>query len=345
MPEVLVVDDSAVVRQTMTRLLGATPDLRVTTAADPVIAMRKMEQRRPDVIVLDIEMPRMNGLVFLQKIMAEDPLPVVICSSVTTLDSEGTMQALQLGAVDVVLKPRLLSDAAVVLIDAIRAAAQANVRRVIPRRAGLTAPPLAERCENALVVMGASTGGTEALKLVLDEMPECSPPIAIVQHMPERFTAAFARRLNETALIEVREARDGDILRAGLALIAPGDRHLRIVRHAAGLVAQVSDGPLVSRHRPSVDILFRSAADLPGISLVGVLMSGMGRDGAEGMIELRKAGAFTIAQDERTSSVFGMARAAIEAGVVCDVLPIDQISRGILAGLPSRGGRMALNQP
>ena len=345
MPEVLVVDDSAVVRQTMTRLLEATPDLRVTTAADPVIAMRKMKQRRPDVIVLDIEMPRMNGLVFLRKIMAEDPLPVVICSTVTTIDNEGTMQALQLGAVDVVLKPRLLSDAAMVLVDAIRAAAQANVRRGLPRRARATSAPGAERCENALVVMGASTGGTEALKLVLEGMPECSPPIAIVQHMPERFTAAFARRLNETASIEVREARDGDVLRPGLALIAPGDRHLRIVRHAAGLIAQVSEGPLVSRHRPSVDILFRSAADLPGVSLVGVLMSGMGRDGAAGMIELRKAGAFTIAQDEKTSIVFGMARAAIEAGVVCDVLPIDQIPFGILAGLHPRGGRMALHQP
>ncbi|MBK5260176.1 MAG: chemotaxis response regulator protein-glutamate methylesterase [Thermoanaerobaculia bacterium] len=331
MPEVLVVDDSAVVRQMMTSILGVLPDMNVVTAADPMIAMRKIEQRRPDVIVLDIEMPRMNGLVFLRKIMSEDPIPVVICSSMTTANSEGSMQALQLGAVDVLLKPRLLTDAAVLLVDTIRAAAQANVGRRV-RRGAVPLNSLPEhRRSPGLVVIGASTGGTEALKIVLDAMPADGPPMAIVQHMPERFTSAFARRLNESSAMEVREARDGDLLRRGLALIAPGDKHLRVVRHPSGLVARVAAGELVSRHRPSVDVLFGSAAQVAGPSFVAVLMSGMGRDGANGMMELRKAGAFTIAQDESTSVVFGMPRAAIEAGAACEVMAIERIADAILS--------------
>ena len=326
---VLVIDDSAVVRQVMTALLG--PTMTVTTAADPLIAMTKMEARRPDVIVLDLEMPRMDGLTFLRKLMAETPLPVVVCSSFTESSSELTMRALQLGAVDVVLKPKLLGDSAIALIDTIRAAAQARVGRVLPRLALARVPGSERAVATQVIAIGASTGGTEVLKQLLDAMPAGAPPIAIVQHMPERFTAAFARRLNETSAMSVREAAPGDVLRAGTALIAPGDRHMMLVRQGRDSVGiALLDAPLVNRHRPSVDVLFSSAARAFGGAAVGVLLTGMGRDGAQGLLDMRTAGAFTMAQDEASSVVFGMPKAAIEIGAASKVLSIDLIAAALL---------------
>jgi two-component system chemotaxis response regulator CheB len=338
---VLVIDDSAVVRQVMTAVLGAT--MSVTTAADPLIAMTKMESRRPDVIVLDLEMPRMDGLTFLRKLMDETPLPVVVCSSFAESSSELTMRALQLGAVDVVLKPKVrvgeqLSDSAIALIDTVRAAAQARVGRSRSRIAmedrhprltltSVSGHPTAPQ----VIAIGASTGGTEVLKQLLDAMPADAPPIVIVQHMPERFTAAFARRLNETSAMSVREAVPGDVIRPGTALIAPGDRHMMLVRQGRDSIGiALLDAPLVNRHRPSVDVLFSSAARTLGGAAAGVLLTGMGRDGAQGLLAMRNAGALTIAQDEASSVVFGMPRAAIEIGAASKVLPADLIAAALL---------------
>ncbi|MDP9190990.1 MAG: chemotaxis response regulator protein-glutamate methylesterase [Acidobacteriota bacterium] len=352
---VLVIDDSAVVRQVMTALLGST--MVVTTAADPLIAMTKMATRLPDVIVLDLEMPRMDGLTFLRKLMDETPLPVVVCSSFAEASSELTMRALQLGAVDVVLKPKVrvgeqLSDSAIALVDTVRAAAQARVSRARSRHAAprmtpqrmtaeerhprLTLAPAVYASNAApgipqVIAVGASTGGTEILKQLLDAMPADAPPIVIVQHMPERFTAAFARRLNETSAMTVREAVAGDILRPGIALIAPGDRHLSLVRNGrTSIRVALHDGPLVNRHRPSVDVLFSSAARTLGAEAVGVLLTGMGRDGAQGLLEMRTSGALTMAQDEASSIVFGMPKAAIEIGAAAKVLPADLIGAALL---------------
>jgi len=344
---VLVIDDSAVVRQVMIALLG--PTMSVTTAADPLIAMTKMETRRPDVIVLDLEMPRMDGLTFLRKLMDENPLPVVVCSSFTEASSELTMRALQLGAVDVVLKPKVRigeepSDSVIALLDTVRAAAQARVGRTRSRTARtagedrhphLTIAPVASTHARAgvpqLIALGASTGGTEVLKQLLDAMPADSPPIVIVQHMPERFTAAFARRLNESSAMTVREARPGDVLQPGLALIAPGDRHMSVSRYnRTDIGIALHDGPLVNRHRPSVDFLFASVARALGSAAAGVLLTGMGRDGAQGLLEMRKAGALTMAQDEASSIVFGMPRAAIELGAAAKVLSADLIGATLL---------------
>jgi two-component system, chemotaxis family, protein-glutamate methylesterase/glutaminase len=352
---VLVIDDSAVVRQVMTALLG--PTMVVTTAADPLIAMTKMDARLPDVIVLDLEMPRMDGLTFLRKVMDETPLPVVVCSSFAESSSELTMRALQLGAVDVVLKPKIrvgeeLSDSAIALIDTVRAAAQARVgrtrsRQPSPRQAPqrMTAEERHTRLTLApvslgnsgpagiprVIAIGASTGGTEVLKQLLDTMPADAPAMVIVQHMPERFTAAFARRLNETSAMSVREAVAGEILRPGTALIAPGDRHMSLVRNGRNsLKIALHDGPLVNRHRPSVDVLFSSAARMLGDAAAGILLTGMGRDGAQGLLEMRTAGALTMAQDEASSVVFGMPKAAIDLGAAAKVLPADLIGATLL---------------
>lgn len=344
---VLVVDDSAVVRQTVSTLLGSAGGITVAVAADPLIAMNKMRQARPDVIVLDIEMPRMDGLTFLRKIMTEDPIPVVICSSLTGEGSEATLTALQLGAIDVVLKPKVrvgefLTESAVRLIEAVRAGAEARLGNRSSHREMEPVPGkrwshLGER----LIVIGASTGGTEALRTILDGMPESSPPIAIVQHMPERFTAAFARRLNETSPMNVREALHGDGLLPGTALIAPGNHHLAVSRDATGqLRVDVLEGPLVNRHRPSVDVLFASTARVVGTGAVGVILTGMGADGAAGLLKLRTAGGRTLAQNEASSIVFGMPGAAIRIGAALEVVPLTRMPHAILnaaAGLPGRG--------
>jgi two-component system, chemotaxis family, protein-glutamate methylesterase/glutaminase len=336
---VLVVDDSAVVRQAMTALLGR--EMSVTTAADPLIAMMRMEMSRPDVIVLDLEMPRMDGLTFLRQLMRDSPLPVVVCSSLTAASSELTIRALQLGAVDVVQKPKIVMGAATdqaaeALIETIRGAAEARVGRhaahaprVVPIPRVVSHALTGRPCH--VVVAGASTGGTEVLRSFLDAMPADAPPIVIVQHMPEQFTTAFARRLNETSAMEVREARAGDVLRPGLALVAPGDRHLTIARQGVhGFTVMLDAAPPVNRHRPSVDVLFSSAARSLGRAAIGVLMTGMGRDGAKGLLQMKTAGAFTLAQDEATSVVFGMPRAAIEMNAVTQVAAASDLAPMVL---------------
>jgi two-component system chemotaxis response regulator CheB len=335
--QVLVIDDSAVIRQALTALLG--PEMHVTTAADPLIAMMKMESMRPDVIVLDLEMPRMDGLTFLRKLMEESPLPVVVCSSLTQSSSDLTMKALQLGAVDVVMKPKVrlgesLTESAVALVETVRGAAQAKVGRTRgPLRVERIAHVSTQRRALAshVVVVGASTGGTEVVRAFLEAMPAGGPPIVIVQHMPERFTGAFARRLNDSSAMEVREACAGDVVRPGLALIAPGNRHLTLARRGVNAIAvDLHDTPLVNRHRPSVDVLFHSAARTLRDAGIGVLMTGMGRDGARGLLEMRANGARTIVQDEATSVVYGMPGAAVDLGAAMSVVPDHALARAVL---------------
>ena len=336
---VLVVDDSAVVRQAAMAILSQDPGLVVTVAADPYIALDKMGRSRPDVILLDIEMPRMDGLTFLRKIMTEDPIPVVVCSGLAARGTATAIRALEEGAVEVLAKPQLgvrdfLHDSAETLIEIVREAAEARVRR-----RGLAAPvvtplhrsPRRHGPATDVVAIGASTGGTEALRTILTAMPEDAPGIVIVQHMPERFTAAFAQRLDQLCRIEVKEAAAGDRVQQGRALIAPGNRHLVLRRHGPHYEVELSDGPRVSRHRPSVDVLFRSVAQTAGAHAMGVLLTGMGDDGATGLLEMKRAGAATVAQDERTSVVFGMPKEAIERGAADQVLPLPSVAAAILS--------------
>ena len=346
---ILVVDDSAVVREVMTAVLSQEPGFNVVVAGDPFIAMGKMKNQRPDVIILDLEMPRMDGLTFLRKIIREDPLPVIICSALTGPDTTIGLQALEEGAVDVVSKPRLgvrefLHESAIILIDAVRAAARSTGRRSL--KPAITATPkfnpdaiplgkstLPRRVtSDQVVAIGASTGGTEALRIVLESMPTDAPGLVVVQHMPEGFTAAFAKRLNQTCRIEVKEAANGDRITAGRALIAPGNLHTLVQRNGAQYVVEVTDGPLVSRHRPSVDVLFRSVAQSAGLNAIGVIMTGMGNDGAEGLREMKHAGAYTLAQDEASCVVFGMPKEAIERGAVDRVVNLSGIAAAILTG-------------
>lgn len=342
--QVLVVDDSAVVRQVMHAVLAQEDDIEVSVAADPLIALNKMKQVRPDVLLLDLEMPRMDGLTFLRNIMAEDPVPTLICSSVAAHGTDAALRALDLGAVGIVTKPKLgvdgfLHESAVTLIDMVRSASQARVRArglLPPPATPAITPPGKDlrhfaRPINRIIAIGASTGGTEALSDVLTAMPPDSPPIVIVQHMPEVFTAAFADRLNTICRISVKEAADGDRLTPGCAFIAPGNRHTSVHRGGGHCILQVNNGPLVCRHRPSVDVLFRSMAQSVGSNAIGVILTGMGSDGALGLLEMRRAGACTIAQDESTSVVFGMPRQAITAGAVDHVLSLHEIP-GFLLG-------------
>ncbi len=345
--EVLVVDDSAVVRQVMATVLSQEPGMHVTVAADPFIAMEKMKTGRPDVILLDLEMPRMDGLTFLRKIMAEDPIPVVICSALASPGSESALEALDDGAVEIINKPAVdvknfLFESAVLFVDAVRSAAQARVRRrrlvpvpVVPRHsADAVLPsrkgPALRVTTDKVVVVGASTGGTEAIQTLLSAMPPDAPAMVIVQHMPEVFTAGFARRLNSLCEIEVKEAEPGDRVFQGRALIAPGNRHALLRRSGGHYIVDVTEGPLVSRHRPSVDVLFRSAAQAAGPNAVGVILTGMGDDGATGLLEMREAGAWTIAQDEASCVVFGMPKEAIARGAVQEVCSLSRLSHTIL---------------
>jgi two-component system, chemotaxis family, protein-glutamate methylesterase/glutaminase len=345
---VLVVDDSAMVRQVMQAILQTDQRITVSVAADPLIASFKMQKERPDVVITDLEMPRMDGLTFLRKIMAESPLPVVICSGLAAKGTDLALRALEEGAVEVITKPKMgvrdfLHESAVLLLDAVWSASEA---RILPRPAFATAPrltadavlPLRARKRNlseshGLIAVGASTGGTEALRIFLSAMPRDCPPIVVVQHMPEKFTHAFAGRLNQECAIEVAEARDGIQLGSGLALIAPGNLHLLINRSASGFETNLVDGPLVSRHRPSVDVLFRSVAVAAGRNAVGVIMTGMGDDGADGLREMKEAGAVTIAQDEASCVVFGMPREAIARGATDFVLPLNQLAQQALESL------------
>ncbi len=347
--KVLIVDDSAVVRQTMADILSSDPHIEVMSpAADPFIAAERMREQVPDVITLDVEMPRMDGITFLKKIMSQHPIPVVMCSTLTESGSETALKALEYGAVEIIQKPKLgtrqfLEESRVRICDAVKAASQARMRKITPRTGKEIAPKLSAdvilekpgsramiQTTEKVVVVGASTGGTEALRVFLEALPADAPPIVIVQHMPEGFTRAFAQRLDGICRITVKEAADNDTVMRGRALIAPGNRHTLLKRSGARYYVEIKDGPLVSRHRPSVDVLFRSAARYAGKNAVGVIMTGMGDDGASGMKEMKDAGAVTIAQDEASCVVFGMPNEAIKRGGADRVVPLDAIAREVL---------------
>ncbi|WP_417582168.1 protein-glutamate methylesterase/protein-glutamine glutaminase [Nitrincola sp.] len=347
--KVFIVDDSAVVRQVLSATLSEDPGIEVIGAAsDPLFAIERMAKAWPDVIVLDVEMPRMDGITFLRKIMAEHPTPVVICSTLTEKGAETTMLALSAGAVGIVTKPKIglkqyLQDASCDLIGAVKAAARANPRRL----AGTTTlskvqPKLSadaiiqagtgtlSQTTDTVVAIGTSTGGTQALEVVLTALPRVCPGIIVVQHMPEKFTEAFARRLDGLCQMEVREAVSGDRVRPGRVLIAPGGRHMLLKRSGAQYHVDIVDGPPVSRHRPSVDVLFRSVAKFAGRNALGIIMTGMGDDGARGLKEMRDAGAWTLAQDEETCVVYGMPKEAVKLDAVDRSLPLDEIPAAIM---------------
>jgi two-component system chemotaxis response regulator CheB len=319
----------------MQAILSQESDMAVAVAADPLIAMQKMKQVRPNVVVLDLEMPRMDGLTFLRKIMAEDPIPTLVCSGVAAHGTRNALLALDEGALGILTKPKLgignfLHESALMLIDMVRAAAQAKLKQRMPLRdlpaSRPASPPvfhsIAARQAGTIVAIGASIGGTEALAEVLTALPADAPGIVVVQHMPEFFTTAFANRLNTLCRIEVKEGADGDPVTQGRALIAPGNRHLSVVRRHGAFHIELSDGPLVSRHRPSVDVLFRSVASAAGANALGIILTGMGNDGASGMLAMKRAGSSTIAQDEKSCVVFGMPKEAISAGAVDTIAPL-----------------------
>lgn len=350
---VLVVDDSAIVRQVLMAVLSEKRGFRVTVAADPIIAMDKMKKFTPDVILLDLEMPRMDGMTFLEKLMSQNPVPVVVCSGLTGPRTEEAIRALEIGAVDLITKPKVgirgfLEESAVLLEDTVRAAAKARLNKfrllrgksakynsadaVIPH----AAPSAATQQREQIVAIGASTGGTEALLHIFEQMPEDCPGIVAVQHMPEGFTAAYAKRLDGICRIEVRETADGDKVVPGRAYIAPGNRHTLVRRIGPSYFLEVRDGPLVSRHRPSVNVLFRSVAQAAGSRALGILMTGMGDDGADGLLEMKQANAFTIAQDEASCVVFGMPREAILRGAADEILALSKIPAAILRNSRTR---------
>jgi two-component system, chemotaxis family, protein-glutamate methylesterase/glutaminase len=342
---VLIVDDSAVVRRVLSEVLESDPQIQImATAADPIIAANRIRDEVPDVIVLDVEMPRMDGLTFLEAIMTQHPIPVVICSTLSEKGSDTAIRALQFGAVDIIAKPHLgteafLRESRELFCGVVKSASTARLRPVRPTEPALTADAVLSRgpCRamaqttDKVVLIGASTGGTEALRVLLMAMAPDAPGIVIVQHMPEKFTAAFAARLDGLCAISVKEAENGDAVLRGRALIAPGNRHILLKRSGARYSVEVRDGPLVCRHRPSVDVLFRSGARYAGRNAVGILMTGMGKDGARGLLELKQAGAATIAQDEATCVVFGMPNEAIKLGAAGRVLPLEAIASGVLA--------------
>lgn len=353
--KVMIVDDSAVVRQVVAHAITKEPSIEViATAQDPVFAMEKMKIKWPDVLVVDIEMPRMDGLTFLKKVMSERPTPVIICSSLAEKGAQVTMEALAAGAVSIITKPRadlksFLEDSANDMITAIKAAARANMGAL--HRMAFTHSPLKNHPKvsadvmlpsvhqgakmygttDRLVAIGTSTGGTQALEAVLTRLPGTGAGIVIVQHMPEKFTAMFSERLNSLCQLEVREGKDGDRIRAGLALVAPGGRHMMVKRSGAQYYVEVKDGPLVNRHKPSVDVLFRSVAQVAGKNALGIIMTGMGDDGARGLKEMRDTGAQTVAEDESTCVVFGMPKEAIKLGGAGKVVPLDRIPQEIIA--------------
>ena len=345
MIDVMIIDDSAVVLGTLTELLNAEPDMRViATASDPYIAARKLNKIRPDVIVLDIEMPRMDGLTFLRKLMDQHPMPVVVCSSQVEEGSVNALQAREFGAADIIRKPRIgrkqfLEETSIVISDALRAACAAKPRhhwnRMIRGPQSSFTGPLGIETTAKVVVLGASTGGTEAIRIVLQGLPADCPGMVIVQHMPEHFTASFAQRLNSICPMTVKEAEDGDSVLRGRVLIAPGNKHTVLKRSGSRYFVTVKDGPLVCRHRPSVDVLFRSAARYAAGNAVGIMLTGMGADGAEAMMEMKKAGAVNLAQDENSCVVYGMPKEAVKAGAVDVQLPLTDIASWILQSVRS----------
>lgn len=343
MIRVLIVDDSALMRAFLSRVVHAQPDMDVVAvAADPLVAIEQIRLRSPDVITLDVEMPRMNGLDFLRKLMAVRPLPVVMISSLTRDGAQTTMRALELGAVDFVAKPQdiaHLEACASDIADKIRAASMARigrraaappVERVAAPMPVRAAPLIARHSQAAMVAIGASTGGVEALRELLSALPATMPPIVIAQHMPPGYTDAFARRLDASCEIGVKEAQDGEPSCPGVAYIAPGGRHLAVVRRGSGYALRVTDDPPVNRHRPSVDTLFRAVGAAARERAIAVMLTGMGADGAEAMLQLNAAGAYTIAQDEASCIVFGMPRQAIAIGAVREVVPLAGIARRLV---------------
>jgi two-component system chemotaxis response regulator CheB len=355
--KVMVVDDSAVVRQVLVELLGSDPGIEVIAAvADPLFATARMKMQWPDVIVLDVEMPRMDGVTFLRKIMHERPTPVVICSTLTEAGAPTTIEALAAGAVTVITKPKIglkqfLNDSVHELTTAVRTAARANVKRLAARAEASSHAPLEVKRKNTadvilgpaasaeramsrttehVVAIGCSTGGTQALQQVLSALPPICPAVVIVQHMPPNFTAAFAKRLDGLCNITVKEAQNNDRVVPGCALIAPGGKHLIMQRSGAQYYVEVREGPPVNRHCPSVDVLFRSAAKVAGPNALGIIMTGMGDDGARGLKEMRNAGAHTIAQDEHSCVVFGMPKEAIRMEAAERIMPLDDLPRAIL---------------
>ena len=345
--KVYVVDDSAVVRQTLMHLLQGDPEIELMgSAPNPLIAGPVIRKNRPDVLLLDIEMPGMDGITFLRQVMDEHPIPTVICSTLTAKGSQVALEAMAAGAVSVVAKPRLglkqfLEDSRRELVGALKAAARTRPRAGMAsaQRPANGAPAAARPliaglhalAVNKPVVIGSSTGGTQALELVLTSLPGDAPGIAITQHMPEKFTAMYAQRLDTICAMNVREAKDGDRLERGVVLIAPGGKHLQLRKAGGQYFAVVVDGPPVNRHKPSVDVLFRSVADCAGRDVLAIMLTGMGDDGARGMKQLHDLGARTIAQDEATCVVFGMPKEAIALGAVDEVMPIQNVARAILA--------------
>jgi two-component system chemotaxis response regulator CheB len=348
--KLLQVDDSAVVRQTMAKVFEKAADIElIGSAMDPLFAMEKMKKQWPDVILLDVEMPRMDGLTFLRQIMQERPTPVVICSTLTGQGTETHMEALASGAVDIVCKPEVgvsgfLSDSAEELLQTIRAAARANMQRVKTRQPArraepkltadavipASAPKTLGQTTDKVIAIGSSTGGTQALEQIFCNLPRTVPGIVVVQHMPENFTRSFAGRLNEISELRVKEAESGDRVVPGLALIAPGGKHLLLRRNGAQYAVEVKDGPLVSRHRPSVDVLFRSVAKTAGKNALGIILTGMGSDGAHGMKEMRDAGAETVGQDEASCVVYGMPKEAMALGGVQRQVSLDNMAGEII---------------
>lgn len=354
--KVLIVDDSALIRSLLTDIINGQPDMEVVGAApDPLVAREKIKALNPDVLTLDVEMPRMDGLVFLEKLMRLRPMPVLMVSSLTEKSSFLTLRALELGAVDFVTKPKIdisrgMQDYALEITEKIRTAAKAKIRQPPPnvhlsverKNTADVVLPVNHRTFSStekVIAIGASTGGTEALKTFLAAMPHDAPGILITQHMPEAFTRTFAQRLNNLCRLNVKEAEHGERVLPGHAYIAPGNRHILLARSGANYVVELSDGPPVSRHRPSVDVLFRSAANCAGKNAVGIIMTGMGDDGAAGMLEMHKAGAYTFAQDEKSCIVFGMPKEAIARGGVDEVLPLCEMPRRLFGWLAAQGSR------
>lgn len=349
--KVLIVDDSAVVRQTLSAILSSDPKIEVIdTASDPYYAAKKIQSRVPDVITLDIEMPRMDGLTFLKKIMTQHPMPVVIISSLTTEGTQTAVKALELGAVEIITKPQLgtktfLEESKIRLCDVVKAASRAKLRKKmifdnrLEVKPKLTADAVIQKMNRQsmiktteiVVAVGASTGGTEALLTFLQDLPADADGILIVQHMPELFTKSFANRLDSICKISVKEAENNDTVIRGRALIAPGNKHMLLKRSGARYYVQITDGPLVNRHRPAVDVLFRSTAQFAGSNAVGIIMTGMGDDGARGLFEMKEAGAYTICQDEQSCVVFGMPKEAIKLGGVMKVLPLEKIAPHLIS--------------
>ncbi|WP_020585542.1 protein-glutamate methylesterase/protein-glutamine glutaminase [Desulfobacter curvatus] len=344
---VLVVDDSALVRNALSEVLTSDPEIEIMAMAqDPIVAASKIRNEVPDVIILDVEMPRMDGISFLKRIMAQHPIPVIICSSLANQGSQTALSALENGAVEVIEKPNLgtkkfFEESKIKICDAVKAAAMVKVRKhvksidVSPKLtadAVLPGPPgkAMDKITETVIVVGASTGGTEALKVLFERLPRDMPGMVVVQHMHANFTKAFADRMDKIGFVSVKEAENNDTVLPGQVLIAPGNRHMLLQRNGSRYYVEVRDGPLVSRHRPSVDVLFRSAARYAGKNALGVIMTGMGDDGAKGMLEMKQAGAYTIAQDKSSCVVFGMPKEAIKLDAVNIILPLDKIADALL---------------